>query len=140
MVGFSENYTIRFICDNSVYNGIQEVIEPEYVFFFFFQYSTWASLKHVLIVTETIALHELDFKYLGMSKLPVEEFGHTPGFDYRVVILTFSEKPILFIPRRSRRDIVLASSVHSGRPSTLFVCPEPYLSTCWSDLIHSWYK
>ena len=39
-----------------------------------------------------------------------------------------------FIPRRSRRDIVLASSV---RPS---VRPEPYLSTYWSDLIHSWYK
>ena len=28
----------------------------------------------------------------------------------------------------------------SVRPSTLFVCPEPYLSTYWSDLIHSWYK
>ena len=28
-------------------------------------------------------------------------------------------------------------SVH---PSTLFVCREPYLSTYWSDLIHSWYK
>ena len=40
----------------------------------------------------------------------------------------------IFIPRRSRRDIVLASSV---RPS---VRPEPYLSTYWSDLIHSWYK
>ena len=26
------------------------------------------------------------------------------------------------------------------RPSTLFVRPEPYLSTYWSDLIHSWYK
>ena len=24
--------------------------------------------------------------------------------------------------------------------STLFVCPEPYLSTYCSDLIHSWYK
>ena len=43
----------------------------------------------------------------------------------------------IIIPRRSRRDIVLASSVH---PSTLFVCPEPYLSTYWSDLINSWYK
>ena len=28
-------------------------------------------------------------------------------------------------------------SVHSVRPS---VRPEPYLSTYWSDLIHSWYK
>ena len=28
----------------------------------------------------------------------------------------------------------------SFRPSALFVCPEPYLSTYWSDLIHSWYK
>ena len=50
----------------------------------------------------------------------------------------------VIIPRRSRRDIVLASSVrpsvHSIRPSALFVCPEPYLSTYWSDLIHSWYK
>ena len=47
----------------------------------------------------------------------------------------------IIIPRRSRRDIVLASSVRpSVRPSTLFVCPEPYLSTYWSDLIHSWYK
>ena len=78
MVGFSENYTICFICDDSVYNGIQEVRDPEYVFF---QYSAWPSLKHVLIVTETIALHELDYKYLGMSKLPVEEFGHIPIFD-----------------------------------------------------------
>ena len=25
-------------------------------------------------------------------------------------------------------------------PSALFVRPEPYLSTFWSDLIHSWYK
>ena len=43
-----------------------------------------------------------------------------------------------------RRDIVLASSVRpsvrSLHPSTLFVCPEPYLSNYWSDLIHSWYK
>ena len=31
-------------------------------------------------------------------------------------------------------------SVHSVRLSTLFVLPEPYLSTYWSDLIHSWYK
>ena len=35
---------------------------------------------------------------------------------------------------------VVRASVHSVRPSTLFVCPEPYLSTYWSDLIHSWYK
>ena len=57
--------------------------------------------------------------------------------DSRVVIL-----------RRSGRDIVLASSVRlsvclsipSVRPSALFVCPEPYLSTYWSDLIYSWYK
>ena len=41
---------------------------------------------------------------------------------------------------QSRRDIVLASSFHPFRPSELFVCPEPYLSTYWSDLIHSWYK
>ena len=31
-------------------------------------------------------------------------------------------------------------SAHSFRPSTLFVRPEPYLSTYWSDLIYSWYK
>ena len=49
----------------------------------------------------------------------------------------------LIIPRRSQRDIVLASSV---RPSIYSVRPhflsftEPYLSTYWSDLIHSWYK
>ena len=30
--------------------------------------------------------------------------------------------------------------VHSVRPSIFFVCPEPYPSTYWSDLIHSWYK
>ena len=51
---------------------------------------------------------------------------------------------LLIIPRRSRRYKVLASSVRpsvpSVRPSTLFVCPEPYLSTYWSDLIHFWYK
>ena len=46
-----------------------------------------------------------------------------------------------FIPRRSRRDIVLASSVcPSVRPFCPSVRPEPYLSTYWSDLIHSWYK
>ena len=44
---------------------------------------------------------------------------------------------LIINPRRSRRDIVLASSLH---PSILFVCPEPYLGTYWSDLIHSWYK
>ena len=52
---------------------------------------------------------------------------------------------ILIIPRRSRRDIVLASSVRpsvcpSVRPFRPSVRPEPYLSTYWSDLIHSWYK
>ena len=48
------------------------------------------------------------------------------------------------IPRRSRRDIGLASSVRpsvcpsipSIRPSALFVCSEPYLSTYWSDWYH----
>ena len=29
---------------------------------------------------------------------------------------------------------VVRLSVHT------FVCPEPYLSTYWSDLIHSWHK
>ena len=38
------------------------------------------------------------------------------------------------------RDIVSASSIRPSIPSALFVCPEPYLSTYWSDLIHSWYK
>ena len=33
-----------------------------------------------------------------------------------------------FIPRQSWRDIVLRV-VRPFRPSTLFVCPEPYLST-----------
>ena len=41
---------------------------------------------------------------------------------------------LFVIPRRSRRDIVLASSVCPFRPS---VCLEPYLSTYRSDLIHS---
>ena len=41
----------------------------------------------------------------------------------------------LVIPRRSRRDIVLASS--SVRPTIPSVRPEQYLSTYWSDLIHS---
>ena len=40
----------------------------------------------------------------------------------------------------SRKDIVLAASVRPFRSAALFVCPEPYLSTYWSDLIHSWYK
>ena len=35
---------------------------------------------------------------------------------------------------------VVRSSVRPFRPSALFVCLEPYLSTYWSDLIHSWYK
>ena len=35
---------------------------------------------------------------------------------------------------------IIRASVNSVRPSTLFVCPEPYLSTYWSDLIHSSYK
>ena len=48
---------------------------------------------------------------------------------------------ILFvIPQQIRRDVVLASSVRPFRPSTLFVRPKPYLSTYWSDLMHSWYK
>ena len=46
----------------------------------------------------------------------------------------------LVIPRRSRRDIVLASSILPFLLSTLFVRPEPYLSTYWSDLTHSWYE
>ena len=52
---------------------------------------------------------------------------------------------VLFvIPRRSRRGIVLASSVRPSVrpfwPSTLFVHPEPYLRTYRSDLMHSWYE
>ena len=35
---------------------------------------------------------------------------------------------------------VVSPSVRPFRPSALFVCLEPYLSTYWSDLIHSWYK
>ena len=50
------------------------------------------------------------------------------------------QEGFIIIPRRSRRDIVLAASVHSVRPSAIFVCLEPYLSTYWSDLIHFWYK
>ena len=38
------------------------------------------------------------------------------------------------------RACVRSSVLPSVRPSTLFVCPEPYLSTYWSDLIHSWYE
>ena len=30
--------------------------------------------------------------------------------------------------------------VRRSIPSALFVCPKPYLSTYWSDLIHSSYK
>ena len=45
-------------------------------------------------------------------------------------------------PPQGRRDIVLASSVRacvrlSVRPFRPSVRPEPYLSTYWSDLIHS---
>ena len=36
--------------------------------------------------------------------------------------------------------VVCLSIRPSVRPSAIFVCPEPYLSTYWSDLIHSWYK
>ena len=55
----------------------------------------------------------------------------------KIVLTHIDDVHLFFIPRRSRRDIVLAASV---RPSTLFVCPEPYLNTYLSDLIHSWYK
>ena len=41
-----------------------------------------------------------------------------------------------YYPPTKSEGIVLAPSI----PSTLFVRPEPYLSTYWSDLIHSWYK
>ena len=51
---------------------------------------------------------------------------------------------LFIIHRRSQRDIFLASSVHlsvhSVCPSTLFVHPEPYLSTYRSDINHSLYK
>ena len=49
-----------------------------------------------------------------------------------------------FYPPTKSRDIVLAlsmrTSVRPFHPSALFVCPEPYLSTCWSDLFHSWHE
>ena len=35
---------------------------------------------------------------------------------------------------------VVRPSIPSVRPSALFVCPEPYLSTFWPDFIDSWYK
>ena len=48
------------------------------------------------------------------------------------------------IPRQSWRDIVFASSLRASvrpfRPSSLFVGPEPYISTYWSDLIDFWYE
>ena len=54
-----------------------------------------------------------------------------PSFKIQSVIKIF------VIPRRFRRDIVFASSVRASvRPFR----PDPYLSTYWSDLIHSWYK
>ena len=49
----------------------------------------------------------------------------------------------LNIPQLSRSDIVfglVSASVRPFRLSSPFVCPEPYLSTYLSDLIHSWYK
>ena len=84
------------------------------------------------------------------SRLLASRVGINPGFYHKAQpggFYGFYEGGF-FIPRRSRRDIVFASSVRpsvrpsipSVRPSTLFVCPEPYLSTYWSDLIHSWYK
>ena len=39
-----------------------------------------------------------------------------------------------------RRPCVIPS-VHCAHPSVhIFVRPEPYLSTHWSDLMHSWYE
>ena len=84
-------------------------------------------------------VHDLNLFSLVVQ---VSHWNRTP----KVKLLTELEVDIFIfiIPRQSRRDIVLASSVppsvHSFRPSTLFVCPKPYLSTYWSDLIHPWYK
>ena len=64
--------------------------------------------------------------------------------EHSAIRLTFIKLPLVIkvfvIPGQSQRDIVLASSVHSDCPSTLFVRLEPYLNTYWSDLIYSWYK
>ena len=62
-------------------------------------------------------------------------------------MLMYASFPLI-IAQQSRRDIVLASSVRPSIPSvytsvhqfTLFVCPEPHLSTYLSYLIHSRYK
>ena len=47
---------------------------------------------------------------------------------------------IYYPPTKSEGYFWSRPCVCPFRPSTLFVCPEPYLSTYYSDLIHSWYK
>ena len=79
------------------------------------------------------------------SEKEIQYFFEIITCDSPIYIMDHSD---FIISRQSRRDIVLASSVRASvrpfcpsvSPSTLFVCPEPYLSTYWSDLIHSWYK
>ena len=62
------------------------------------------------------------------------------------IILIFIVDQYFYPPMKSQGyslGFVRASvhpSVRSSIPSALFVRPEPYLSTYWSDLIHSWYK
>ena len=61
---------------------------------------------------------------------------------YCILVITHSKKlALLLSPDEDGGDIVLASSVRACvSPSALFVCPEPYLNTYWSDLIHCRYK
>ena len=61
-----------------------------------------------------------------LAFLSPDEVGEVGGYSFGVVRSSF----------RPFRPSVLPSV----RPSTLFVCAEPNLSTYWSDLIHSWYK
>ena len=76
--------------------------------------------------------------HLGFSLREIE-MSLSSGVFLREIRMSLSSG--VFIPRQSRRDIVLASSLRpsipSVLPSALFVCPEPYLSTYWSDLMHS---
>ena len=97
-------------------------------------------LQHLMLGGFHQGLHCL-LKQNQSSEKEIQYFFEIITCDSPIYTMDDSD---FIIPRRSRRDIVLASSVRpsipSVRSSALFVCPEPYLSTYLSDLIHSWYK
>ena len=71
----------------------------------------------------------------------LRDCGFERHLKHCVVFFSMTLCPLLGtapLPRWSQRDIVLALCV---RPSFCpLILPEPYLSTYWSELMHSWYK